>query len=515
MKPSEIPSLLISFHSDPFHFHTLPLMKTAFVFAMLATLAASSLPAAQSSAEIERRVRKLLDAPVTIEPIKIPERCVTLKDEYADDFRWAKEVIVEPMRKRVAGKQRAAEALDFVEKALAVYFFVSKEMPPEWLAKGRKIIDAGQSDPVVLWMFSRFEFESGNRTEEVEATMAAAIESASAKRLPAGVLRWMGLDDREMREALEIPNDELLQRIFGWTTAMCEDGSYAPEEDYVIIRQLLGGGRHREFFYDFQEEFLAIANKAKLPEWARLTIIGNAENSLAWQARGMWAPDKVPKAATAKMTRHLKAAYPALRRAWELRPDRPEAAERMMSIVHGAKSMIHGISGGARGADISARAWFDRTCAAVFDLRRPYIDYAWSVGPEWGGDLEHLMAFGDACLATKRFDTQVPIFYMEILGMAENRLGKKRILLRQPEIAEKVIALQEALLAEPTRVEERHARHARFAVAAWACARYDIAARELDAAKGDLAPAASSIKSHGYEEATIREEIELFRQAAK
>ena len=54
------------------------------------------------------------------------------------------------------------------------------------------------------------------------------------------------------------------------------------------------------------------------------------------------------------------------------------------------------------------RTWFDRTVAAEFDYNSAYSKLEWSLRPRWGGSHAAMLALGQECADTKRYDTGVP-----------------------------------------------------------------------------------------------------------
>lgn len=91
------------------------------------------------------------------------------------------------------------------------------------------------------------------------------------------------------------------------------------------------------------------------------------------------------------------------RKAWELRPDIVESSYMMMAVSR---------QGGDEDDEFT---WFQRAIDAQFDFIPAYESVLFSLRPRWGGSHKQMLAFGDACVATGRFDTQIPYVYIEAM----------------------------------------------------------------------------------------------------
>jgi hypothetical protein len=111
---------------------------------------------------------------------------------------------------------------------------------------------------------------------------------------------------------------------------------------------------------------------------------------------------------------NLERARELLTRAWEERPDCPEAPTAMIRVTMGG----HG------GPGETPRIWFDRAVAAEMDYAPAYDRLLWAMRPRWGGSHEAMHGFGVECLETKRFDTVVPLyFFLSVAAIADDRGG--------------------------------------------------------------------------------------------
>ncbi len=88
--------------------------------------------------------------------------------------------------------------------------------------------------------------------------------------------------------------------------------------------------------------------------------------------------------------------------AWKEHPEYPQAPTYMIEVARGLSR-----------ADIAEQqVWFERAVRAQLDYQDAYDDFVMSLRPTWGGSYEQMEQFGKACLATGRFDTNVPWKYV-------------------------------------------------------------------------------------------------------
>jgi hypothetical protein len=147
-----------------------------------------------------------------------------------------------------------------------------------------------------------------------------------------------------------------------------------------------------------QAKFLdRLAKAAGKPHYTALVLRGEHHVALAWKARGAVAAAAIGASDRSVFADELQSALAVAEQAAQLRPDLPEAPTLMLKVL--------GPGGGDAGDE---RAWFDRAVAAQFDWEEAYMTYLHYLQPRWGGSPKELIAFGEECAATKRYDTDVP-----------------------------------------------------------------------------------------------------------
>jgi hypothetical protein len=181
-----------------------------------------------------------------------------------------------------------------------------------------------------------------------------------------------------------------------------------------------------------QPFFDRIAEDTRIEAWFRHTLAGAYLTDLAWERRGSaWASKTSPQQMR-EFQDTLEQAGPRLKQAYQLIPSHPEPAAIMIALAM------------AGADDESPRAWFDRAVAGQMDYRPAYARLLNALQPRWGGSFQSMLDFSAECLATARFDTNVPC----ALGIMIDMLGDDRDrLFREPQVYEGARAMCEGLYA--------------------------------------------------------------------
>ena len=219
----------------------------------------------------------------------------------------------------------------------------------------------------------------------------------------------------------------------------------------------------------------------------------------AWNSRGSRYASQVKDEEWKGMQESLVEARKSLRESWRLRPDRPEAATTMIGVV----------LGGAEEGE-TPRLWFDRAVAARFDYMPAYDNLQNALRWRWSGDPDALLAFARECAATRRFDTEVPLFAFRTVQRIEwdrneearhageiddpetaRRAAKEAVLPPSPYKDEDVYELVSTVFTRYRRNpgRERWQLYASFQVmAAYKAEKYGEARQILDELSGTLEP---------------------------
>jgi hypothetical protein len=163
-----------------------------------------------------------------------------------------------------------------------------------------------------------------------------------------------------------------------------------------LVLRHLGG----EVGADALELIERIEKRAGKPTYTSLVLRARRHNSLAWAARGTGAASTISDEAREVLQQNLAAGEAVLSEACKLCPNHPEAPALMVKMI-----------GPWGGEPADLRRWFDTAVAAQFDYLEAYSSYLHYSQPRWGGSQRTLLDFGQECLATGRFDTEVPDHY--------------------------------------------------------------------------------------------------------
>ena len=138
------------------------------------------------------------------------------------------------------------------------------------------------------------------------------------------------------------------------------------------------------------------AGDEKIKPWLSNMLLAELYSKQAWSARGTGYAASVTEEGWENFHQGLKLAEEKLQIAYELHPERPEAASAMITIAM------------AGDTDDDERTWFDRAVDAEFDYTAAYSAYLSSLRPRWGGSNEAMIEFAFECVGSGRFDTSVP-----------------------------------------------------------------------------------------------------------
>jgi hypothetical protein len=365
---------------------------------------------------------------------------------------------------------------------------------------------SGVDDPLVLYFAARTIQRVEDNADETKKRYERALQGAETLSLSPALRRLIALELANLRHGA-IDQKSWDARAGEWAVAALEDGSYGHEDTAVFLRHVLTCPAS-EHLDRAPEAVHASATSKKLPEWARHTLMGYIEVARAWQARtGKWASEVTPEG-WSEFEKRLKLARQELVKAWKLNPREPYAAARMISVVMGGA--------GARGE--SERLWFDRAVEAQFDYGAAYSFLLNAWRPRWGGDHQRMYAFGRACRATGRYDTEVPRVFTQACNEIGDDLDWETIYRSGefPDIKDEMLDHHEKLLAEPTREEWRWMDRSFLAINAYLVGAFDTADSALRALpKGLYPPAIDKVRKLDRSVAGFRWEVALLNSPAQ
>ncbi|MEM8678185.1 MAG: tetratricopeptide repeat protein, partial [Planctomycetota bacterium] len=183
---------------------------------------------------------------------------------------------------------------------------------------------------------------------------------------------------------------------------------------------------------------------SKANPWLRHTLMGQFRVDNAWNQRGSGFAHTVTDEGWAAFRENMEDAAQHFTTAWEMDPQNPVASAEMIMVAENDYG------------DASTREWFDRSVAAQMDFPKAYWQYLYTLRPRWGGSWEEMVAFGEECLATERFDTAVPLVYIDaVCGVAQEQENWEQTL-NDDDIFDRFVEILDQAAAAPERAEPLH-----------------------------------------------------------
>ena len=249
------------------------------------------------------------------------------------------------------------------------------------------------------------------------------------------------------------------------------DGSLLPEDQADIADTLVFGWGENFFKRQAAKLLPEVQQAGPSFEWLRLVLDGEHQMNKAWKARGSGWGNTVTPAGWAGFHKYLEGARASFSNAWELRPDLPLAAARMIPAAMGNSDFR------------DMRLWFDRATAAQVDYPPAWSSLRWGLRPRWGGSLAAIQALGATAVNTKRFDTDIPRKLFDAIKDIEMDmdLPAPQHLYGREDIWPLLQRMYTGYIAEPSQSNWRGSWRSCFAVVAFLAEHYDVAREQLEA----------------------------------
>jgi hypothetical protein len=383
-----------------------------------------------------------------------------------------------------------AEARAFIERASGrVMGYDPPGRLEDLLQEGGHLLDLGCNDPLVLYLHGRHLVVKDGCLNVATETLRQSVDGMKSVPYPRAVARYAASalkrcdTTRNVNKGWRAGLADLEAR---WFKESLADGSFR-NGDQVVLASALAQGTGPDLL---RRSGVAVAAEvSNLPwadKWLRLFVAGEAEAQQAYKARGTGWADEVSEADWKLVRQHAVRARENLTRAWQLRPDRPEAAAQMAYLVNVDC-----------GAGESVRMWFDRAVAAQMDYWPAYDAMITSLRDRWGGGTGELFGFARECAATQRFDTIVPSEALEVATtVASDEVDDARRRLNsvpmspaygQEPVYHMLAQVLGGYIGEAVQSPRRAYWESRFACTAFGARRYREAREHLHAAGGHLA----------------------------
>jgi hypothetical protein len=333
------------------------------------------------------------------------------------------------------------------------------------------VADPACNDPLVLTLAGANEIEMQEAVRRFDRAVKAYEHSPykAYPRLYATVMLADRLTQlrREHQRVSEL--DFSAKRLL---KEALEDGSIQPEDQAEFADVLIGG-----WGSGFVER-----NGAALPpivetaglggfQWLALMLEGQNQLDAAWRSRGGGYSSTVTEEGRRGFDTHLARARASFTKAWELRPDLPYAAARMIYVSLGDSGIKE------------MRLWFDRVVRLQIDFYGAWQDLRWGLRPRWYGDVDSMLALGVTAANTRRYDTDVPRKLFDSVTDVEQELDLPpgQHIYGRADVWPHLQQMYEGYLAEPSRAWESTGWHNAYATVAFLGGKYDVARTQLEA----------------------------------
>ncbi len=283
-----------------------------------------------------------------------------------------------------------------------------------------KAIDEARSkDPFVRGHYAHWLWRHG-RQKEAEAAYSSAKSAFDRSSYPPG-MRWLVL--LHMKRVMS--TSERVQQPIRALEML-----YDVAPDWFAYARTLPNSQRAAWrlYTEGIDGYLPRAKKSldacgqasEKDPWIWEMLQAQYELDFSRHERGAGPAYRVNRDKWLSYLQHARLASQHFRQAHSLRPDFPEAATAMITMA-------------SRGLDLEiAWSWFQRAVAAEADYMPAYQALLESLRPENGGSVDEMLAFGDRCAHTGRYDTNVP--YMCVVAalaaqeasLAENLLDRSR-----------------------------------------------------------------------------------------
>lgn len=351
----------------------------------------------------------------------------------------------------------------------------------ELLQVSNETFEAGTKDPLVLQRYARLraidkDYETARTILlDCEAQLTEAGYPTIVRMLNSFYLCALAratFDD----ELMQTHFPTFLDRFTEWVHAELK----VPENRRYVFDLAISMTADFDTVERKQAIVEALTRPGPLDAWFIDTFAGALEIDIAWLYRGnSWGSD-VTAGGWQSFAQHLQVASGRLHRAWKAQPDYPEAASYMITVAMGGNEIE------------SPRTWFDRAVAAEMDHPWAYQRLSNAMLPRWGGSHQTMSRFGLECLATKRFDTAVPLQLFYQVRSVEYETGGTDRYWRSPKVYARLREMFEGYRNAPE-VPELQALLAprkkvltAYAAVALVAERWEDAIAALDAAGGEL-----------------------------
>lgn len=417
--------------------------------------------------------------------IVVPEKGLLEKDHSALRMRWAEKHLLPEAEKRWQGKPWAEQARSVTEKGLKLWFNGPSEGSKDsekTTAAARELVKTDCDEPLaclmahkILWNL-RHDWWGGYRG------LSKAFKIANEASYPGALRVWIMDEQIDRLNLINWRWDNFHVEQVDRIVNAISDASYGPEFEPVLVRDFLDWMENtKELNEPAFQKLEKAAQESSHSEWARECLLGDIHVHWAWFHRGGGWADEVTEEGAKGFGDHLAIAAKHLKKAHELRSDRPEAAGRMLQVVMGAEGDMEKL-----------RAWFDKAIQAQFDYRLAYSGLIYASLKRWGGSDELVLTLGRRFAETRRYDTEVPMQFFHACKKITLERGDARQVFSDPLVKETALEFSKGLLDHKDPNSARNAHQRGIAtITAWLAGDDALATRGLKSTNQAIVPSVS------------------------
>lgn len=320
------------------------------------------------------------------------------------------------------GKRNAkwdAAAIKFLDSYVD-WMATAATIPPDSLIdKGKAAMSLGCRDALVVSCLGIADFRQGELDGAIRLLKSCLPDFTKQRSYPrcrAALVPITLIRAHAQRNDLKAADRKRWQDLtIKWQVESQADGSYRKGESHVMLDFIMRA--HTDALGNRMHDLYAAAKRFRKHDDYFVKVLGG-ELAIddAWKDRSSDWAYKVKEDQWRKFAAHLADARGLLTAAWKAHPEYPDAPAAMIPVA----------MAGHAGPGETPRLWFDRAVAAQLDHLRAYNQLATALLPRWGGTIQEMHGFAVECLNTRRFDTQVPMYYLSIMRDIECELSGGR-----------------------------------------------------------------------------------------
>jgi ankyrin repeat protein len=356
----------------------------------------------------------------TGKPIPTDQNIRTEKDYYKEKNEWLKRLTIDAYRRRQPEVNPASTAgVAFLEEVCRTVAYPSDTENYKSLVKnGADLVSSGYKDPLILLWYGEILYRSKSPlSAEQYLIQASTWNSTGYPHIHAFfALKTLAKISYSKKEHKPKQAENQMKLALDHFAKALISNEFKDDETHIAYRLLVANDVDDFKINKYQQVYEAIRHQGFTDDWFLSILNGRSEIELAWKARGKGWAKNVTNEGWKGFHHHLERARFILTDNWKRYPHKPEAAAAMIIVTMGG----HG------NPKETERIWFDRSVKSQMDFPPTYYPFITALLPRWGGSHKAMHAFGQECLDTGRFDTDVPLFYLHVLRKIGEELDNHR-----------------------------------------------------------------------------------------